>query len=545
MSAPLEKFNFCFISGKFFWNFDVSGRMTIILFSSLFLWRGFMTAIAILLVSFIVKFVIKPLYLCSFYQQQGMPRGRFFPVMGYVFYSVNSPGNKKGDPYFYFKELRKAQPDGKSTMVFPYMDTAQILIGELSDFQQFIALQTKYYAKDPYFVGPLIETIGKGLLCTEFDKWKTQRKLVSQAFHFEFIQENLPLVARTADDIIRQFPFNGRSTITIKAIEEYQKITGDVVCKIFFGQQVSNKILFGKPLSGALAEIMTGLAAYAASFPNFLFGPKFQKLGIRKKDRELNEKIKMFRATLGEMIRDEKEALAKGTAKGKEGSLARLLLEEVDENGLKLTEEEVLHQFMTFFLAGMDTTAHLAGIVTYYLCTYPKYKDEIIKELDQFIKDEQDLIIENLNKLDLFTNFIKETLRLNTPIAGVLPRIATEDHTLGKYKIKKGTIVNSIFFYINCFDERYFPNPSEFRPERWAGADAPDKKHSPFVFTPFSAGARNCIGQHLAQLEAKIIIWTMLKRFKISLPPDFKLRMVQRFTLEPEDDIPLIIERIS
>mgnify|MGYP000851144655 CR=1 FL=1 len=512
------------------------------LLSDVSFWKLFLTFIVILIIYFTVKFIIRPYLLTRHYEKQGMLTGRFIPILGYALYTIVGPGNARGDAYYYLKQLRKKNPEAR-LMVFPYMDGAQIFLGDTSLYQEFTVNQTKYYTKEPGFAGPFMDMIGQGLIFSEFEKWKRQRKLVSQAFHFEFIQKNLSVVTDTTKDIISQFPFKGNGPITIRAIDEFQKITGDVVCKIFFGQQVSNKLLFGKPLSQVLADVNIGIINYSMSLPNLVFGPKFQKMGLRKKDRELMKKVKLFVATLKEMIEGEKEAIANGMGKSREKSLARLLLEETDENGSKLSGEEVLHQFTTFFLAGMDTTGHLAGITTYYLCKYPQHKEAIEKEMDQFIKSEEDLTIENLSKLELMGNFIKEALRCNSPAVGMIPRVAAVDHMLGPYKIRKGTYINTNFYFLSWADERNFKDANEFKPERWAGAEAPDKKlGNPFIFTPFSAGARNCIGQHLAVIEAKIIMWTMIKKFKMSLPPNFELRMMQRFLLEPEDDIPLIIE---
>jgi cytochrome P450 len=111
-----------------------------------------------------------------------------------------------------------------------------------------------------------------------------------------------------------------------------------------------------------------------------------------------------------------------------------------------------------------------------------------------------------------------------SPTAGIFPREAIKDHFIGKIPVRKGMIV-ALKIKSNHFKEEFYQNPHQFNPDRWKDVDS--AKADPFSFFPFSSGQRNCIGQHLALLESKVVVIALLKRYKrISLEkPEFRLFM--------------------
>ena len=130
----------------------------------------------------------------------------------------------------------------------------------------------------------------------------------------------------------------------------------------------------------------------------------------------------------------------------------------------------------------MDTTGHLITMVTYYLTQNPECLKKLLEEVNKFIKSDEDLNNDNFKEMHYLEGVIKETLRMYGPASGILPRVLQKDVKLGKYQFKKGTAITFRGFY-NQYNEKYFPEPEKFKPERWENSNAP-----PFVFIPFSAG---------------------------------------------------------
>jgi cytochrome P450 len=138
---------------------------------------------------------------------------------------------------------------------------------------------------------------------------------------------------------------------------------------------------------------------------------------------------------------------------------------------------------------------------------------------------------------------LEETLRMATPAPGTFPRIAQQDHYLGDIQVKKGTFIFPLFTP-SMFSEELYKDPFVFRPERWIkGSEFYERPSDPFAFTPFSAGPRNCIGQHMSLMEGKLILCHFLKKFDFRLIEGYKLEMVTRFMAEPKDPLKFILSK--
>jgi len=198
-----------------------------------------------------------------------------------------------------------------------------------------------------------------------------------------------------------------------------------------------------------------------------------------------------------------------------------------------MSQEEIVDHFVSLFLAGMDTAGHLLTMVIYYLDQYPEYKKKMIEEIQMYYKPEEVVTQENLNKLEFTVAFVKETLRMSTPVLGVFPRKALKDHKIGDIHVRKGDIVNLDFMF-NHFNPVHFENVDDFNPERWLDRS---KILDSYAYTPFSAGARNCIGQHLAMNEMRIILGEFLTMYDFQLQDGYKLSMASPFLYEPLEPI--------
>eukprot|EP01017_Pseudomicrothorax_dubius_P001833 TRINITY_DN0_c6735_g1_i1.p1 TRINITY_DN0_c6735_g1~~TRINITY_DN0_c6735_g1_i1.p1 ORF type:complete len:120 (-),score=18.18 TRINITY_DN0_c6735_g1_i1:50-409(-) len=111
--------------------------------------------------------------------------------------------------------------------------------------------------------------------------------------------------------------------------------------------------------------------------------------------------------------------------------------------------------------------------------------------------------------------------------------------------ILKGTKVNVALNTIG-FNELYFDQPYEFRPERFLNDNEDKSPKLPFAYIPFSAGPRHCIGKYLAMIEAKSILLTFLNTFSFKMTnPDYKLRMGYRFLYEPIDPVEIDLTPVA
>eukprot|EP01016_Furgasonia_blochmanni_P046670 TRINITY_DN6762_c0_g1_i3.p1 TRINITY_DN6762_c0_g1~~TRINITY_DN6762_c0_g1_i3.p1 ORF type:complete len:294 (-),score=98.15 TRINITY_DN6762_c0_g1_i3:215-1027(-) len=241
----------------------------------------------------------------------------------------------------------------------------------------------------------------------------------------------------------------------------------------------------------------------------------------RKMDREIRDSKKTLMAFGDFLIQKRKEENEKGGVKRYD--FLQIMLDNMKGEGKNenLTGEEVMQIFIQLVFGGTDTSAHGLASCLYYLCTNLQYLQPMRDEVREALKAHNgEYSMEMMNSLNFMQAFIKETFRFIPPLGENIMRVAVEDHMLGKYKIKKGTHVNVPHTVLGMRD----PNIKDwevFRPERWIGDES--SKYNMFSSIPFSAGPKNCIGQHFGVLNMKRVLAELVLKFTPSLNPGYKL----------------------
>ena len=165
-------------------------------------------------------------------------------------------------------------------------------------------------------------------------------------------------------------------------------------------------------------------------------------------------------------------------------------------------------------IAGHDTSTALLAWVLFLLGSHPQWMAQMKKEVDAVLTSASEPpTAEQLNRLQITDQVIKEALRLYPPIH-VGNRFAKEDVNLQGYRLPAGTrLMCSI--YLTHRDKNYWPEPEQFRPERFERSQ--EQKRPPLAYVPFGGGPRNCIGAAFAQVEAKVVLGRLLQCFDFEL----------------------------
>lgn len=137
---------------------------------------------------------------------------------------------------------------------------------------------------------------------------------------------------------------------------------------------------------------------------------------------------------------------------------------------------------------------------------------------------------------------VHEAMRYFQPANGLLFREATHDHYLADIKIKKGTLLNTSSL-TNHYDAHYFPQPSEFKPERWLKEDGSFNAPKPYTWLTFSAGPRSCIGKQVAFIEMKLIVIILFQRFDMKMETEDLKMMLNNFSYMPQKMMVKFTER--
>ena len=288
---------------------------------------------------------------------------------------------------------------------------------------------------------------------------------------------------------------------------------------------------------------------------NFLFWLPTERNRIHNKER------KLIRSFVTDLINDKKENL-----KDEDNDLLSHLIrahKNMDWDGIQQLNPEAVSDeamgdiMMTLLFAGYDTTSVTISFALYLLAMHPEAQEHLVKEVNSVEN------IENTEELVYCWAVIWETLRLYP--AGVRTnRVLSKDVPLsGGFVAPAGTRVHILIYTIHR-DEKVFLKPDEFRPDRWAKYDKDkgcwverdakkesDDSHSAFdipaadrkAMLAFSSGGRNCVGQRFAQIEATIVLATLVKGLKFSCVPGFELKTTVRDLInKPANGMPLMVE---
>lgn len=477
------------------------------------------------------KFIFVPLNKLSFYKKQGLPT-YFYPFIG-VNKRQKEFRKKMKDGMGYFRDLATKDPN-VAAEVGNFASRVTVLLYEPKLLKEFYSKQSLYLKlKPPKAMNTIM---GTGLVLAEGNLWKNHRRIISSKFHFEFLKQNVPLIVATTKEFLGEL--SKTSLKNVHTLDEIQKITGEVIGRIFFGENLNQYKFKGQLLTLYLADLMIRSSeTMRKSLPIIIVFLLGLDLELVKSYREFMGEVREFRQFIGKIIEDRKASKTKGNQ-----DLLGVLLEtqkSQSEND-RFTDEDIINEFITFFLAGMDTTGHLITMTLYMLLQHPEVCGPLQKEIDSIYSKNNLVTIDELNQMDYLQALLKETLRLYTPVPLIFPRVAQEDHELGDLKIKKGTSVRPTSLY-NQSNPKYFDEPEKFKPERWLNRK--DTDLSSYAFIPFSAGARNCIGQHMAMIEAKIIICEFLKLFNHKVVPEnYELELGFNFLYGPKNKMYMDLE---
>ena len=369
------------------------------------------------------------------------------------------------------------------------------------------------FHKSPVYRIFLGRALGEGLLTSDGDFWRRQRKLAQPAFHHGRIQSYAQTMVDYADATASRW--EGLETLLIN--KEMAQLTLEVVCRTLFSTDIRAQ---ADRIGFALAEL---LEAITEATSGAVFLPEW--LPTR-----LNRRIRRGVAELDSVIMpliQERRRSGEDT-----GDLLSMLMLAQDEDGHGMSDKQVRDEAVTIVLAGHETTANALTWAWVLLAQHPEAEAKLHAELDAVLGGELPTLA-HLRDLSYTDLIIKETLRLYPPIPE-FARQALQDVQLGEYVLPKGTIVLVPVFAMH-HDPRWFGEPDAFRPERFA-KDAGEALPK-LAYLPFGGGPRVCIGNSFAQMEAVLLLATLAQRYRLSVEPGQTITPEATLTLRPKDDL--------
>jgi cytochrome P450 len=387
--------------------------------------------------------------------------------------------------------------------------------------EEVLATNNKNFIKPLSFRTPFFNRlVGNGLLTSEGDFWRRQRRLAQPAFHRERISGYGQIMVRDALKLIETW----RDGETRDIHHDMMRLTMEIVTHTLFNVDVADD---AEKVAAALSILVEPFGSQATL--KWILDNRLPTSG--------NRRFHKTAAQLDEVIY---RIITQRRASGNkdQGDLLSMLLQAHDEDGSRMTDQQLRDEVITLFLAGQETTALTLSWSWYLLSQHPAAEAKLWQELDEVLGGREPEAAD-MPRLKFTEMITKEALRLYPP-AYVVGREAVKDCEIGGYFVPAGMQVFMPTWVVQK-DARFFEAPHDFKPERWTPefvASLPK-----YAYFPFGGGPRVCIGNSFAMMEIVLLMATIAQKFRLQLAPNQKVTLQPAMSLRPRDGIKMVLHR--
>lgn len=418
----------------------------------------------------------------------------------------------------------------------PFFQNLAAQYGDISYFR--LGPQEAFFLNHPDYVKDVLVTnhqrfhkglalqrakrlLGEGLLTSEDDFHRRQKRLAQPAFH----RARVASYASVMTDYASQTRAHWQDGVTVDMSEEMMRLTLGIVGKTLFDADVVSD---AREVGEAMTVVMDLFNIITVPFFEL-----FQKLPLPQLRRFDAAKLKLD-AIIFRLI-DERRRSAEDR-----GDLLSMLLlaQDTEGDGGAMTDEQLRDELMTIFLAGHETTANALTWTWYLLSQNPEAETKLHQEIDLVLAGRLP-DFDDVAQLKYTEMVFAESMRLYPP-AWALGRLATEDFEIGGYAVPKKSLV-LMSQYVMHRDPRYFNDPLKFDPERWTPLARESRPQ--FSYFPFGGGPRRCIGEGFAWMEGILLLATLAQHWKMRLVPDHPVALKPVITLRPKHGMRMTVKR--
>jgi cytochrome P450 len=416
--------------------------------------------------------------------------------------------------------LRRVAREYGDIVRIPVAFGERILLNHPDWIEQLLVIQQSKFHKSTLSKEATERLLGQGLLISEGDFWRRQRRLAQPAFHRARINEYAATMVEIAQTHLREW----RGGEARDMAHEMMSLTLDIAVRTLFGttlpgeaQQVGQAMTF-------LMRYSLGRARSPLNIPASWPTPR-----NRRANRDYE-----FLDSLVYRIISERKAQGNSTH---HTDLLSLLMGAMDEDGSQMTPKQLRDETMTIFLAGHETTALTLGWTWYLLSENPAAEAKLHEELHGVLGGRAPEL-KDLERLPYLQAVVNEALRLYPP-AYLLARTSIAPCNIGGYDFPVGTTVLASQWVMHR-DARYFDDPDAFRPERWL--EGLMGRLPAGAYFPFGDGPRRCIGQSFALMESALVTATVAQQFQFRLVPGHPVIPEPLVTLRPRHGIRMTLQ---
>ena len=422
----------------------------------------------------------------------------------------------RGDQLHYLQQLQQTY----GNMATFYVGKTPIVLFFRPEHVRYVLTENPRNFTNREVAENLRELLGDGLLTIDGETHRQQRRMVQPAFHKKRVESYADIMVEHTLEMLETWREGERMDIA----RAMQELTLRIVGKCLFNIDLSKEV-------NDLGSAFTAMIANPVSLLEGLFGLRidtpFTAYGRRTAAKRTLD------AFIYKLIQQRR-------AEGQDaGDVLSMLLTAHDEEHT-LSDTQVRDHIMTFVAAGHETTALALTWTFYLLSEHPAVYEKLREEL-QSVLGSHAPTIDDIGKLSYMEWVLNESMRLYPP-AWSQGRRAVEAFDLDGYHFPAGTMLMFSQWVGHRLPD-IWEAPTEFRPERWDPVSG--QKVPQWAYFPFGGGPRICIGMPFAQLEAKLLLATILQHYRLQLVSGYRLQLAPLITLRPKNGMPMVVRTAS
>jgi cytochrome P450 len=386
--------------------------------------------------------------------------------------------------------------------------------------EQVLVGRAAKYGKNTPGYQRLSDLLGQGLLTSQGELWRRQRRISQPQFRPASIAGFAGIMSEEAESLATRWETAARSGEPFDAARDMGQLALAVVGRALFSADMEGSSdALGEALDDALKHYMLRLTT---PIPGFSLLPT----RVNRRGRRASHWLRSF-------VRGLVTSRRERDAPPDPPDLLSLLMSAGDEEG-GMSEELLEDECLTMLLAGHETTANALSWTHYLLGRNPDVVERLEAEVDAVLGERRVACFEDVERLPYTWQVVQESMRLYPP-AWVIARSVEEDDVLGGYEAKAGSFVLLCQHAIHRHPALW-SEPSEFRPQRFAPEG--ERASLPrFAYFPFGGGQRLCLGAGFARQEAVIVLATLARRFRLELVEAREPTLEASVTLRPREGV--------
>ncbi|MGA9789078.1 MAG: cytochrome P450, partial [Terriglobales bacterium] len=388
-----------------------------------------------------------------------------------------------------------------------YGDTFWIRIGGLKEamvtidpavIQHVLKTNAENYQKSEIQVKRMGHFLGKGLLTTHGEPWRTQRRLIQTGFDRKQLDALSSIMQDSLADSLRDFDGQIRRG-PVDIYPHLMKITFAMVARSLFGARLKDEDI--DLVSHTICTVQEFIVRQ--TLQPYL-NPWFAVSGELRRHEAMRTRADAILLEYIKKRRNEPPG----------HDLLQTLMDARYTDGEGMPDELILSESMQLLVAGHETSSNALSWLFYLLSSRPDCLERVRREFDSVLGDAP-ITYSDVPKFEFTTQVICEALRLYPPF-WMVDRMAVADDRVGDVAIPRGSMV-IVYVYGAHHARRFWQNPENFDPERFTKEN--EKLRPPFTYLPFGAGPRGCIGGNYAMLQILMILSDLLRKYDFQLAP--------------------------